>query len=225
MEVIRMAGRPIAWVTRAPADYMLLFVDDPEWRALRRHLLKFRDADEAGDALRSARGGRSGGHRGAGLLHAPRGGRAHPRPVRGSLHLSAAWADRGTISFGAVGDGSGTRAETEQGGHQMTARIAVSHGGDSPRCYQLAKQCPVCGEFRGKIGVLPSGGVMIDTRPLSCRCEAIPCRYCGPGTVRRPLTEHFDPERRAGSMPWFGYLVPCGNCQAAGRGPRVQMSA
>ena len=104
------------------------------------------------------------------------------------------------------------------------ARIVRSGGGDAPRCYRFERQCATCGELRGRINVLPGHGVYIDTRELSCRCVSIPCRYCEQGRVRRPLSEHCDPERRAGRMPWFGYLVPCGGCQAAGRGPRVQMS-
>ena len=85
-------------------------------------------------------------------------------------------------------------------------------------------QCPRCGEFLGRVNVLPPEGMMIDKRELRCRCEGIACRSCGTGMVQRPLSDHFDPERRAGHCHGFGYLVPCGACQAAGRGPRVLMS-
>jgi hypothetical protein len=100
----------------------------------------------------------------------------------------------------------------------------VSFGVEGPRCYRFEDQCPTCGEFRGKINVLPHGGVLVDTRTPNCRCVSILCRYCEDGRIGRPLAEHFDPERRAGRTRWFGYLVPCGNCQAHGRGPRVVMS-
>ena len=99
----------------------------------------------------------------------------------------------------------------------------LSWGGAAPPLLLLEKQCRRCGEFRGKIRVKPQGGMLLDSRELSCRCKSIPCRYCEDGSVRRPLSEHFDPERRSGHVPWFGYLVPCGSCQATGRGPEVWM--
>ncbi len=112
------------------------------------------------------------------------------------------WVDSGAIAFVAVGEGSGTSRETASGRRNVKARNVMAHGGETPRCYRFEEQCETCGELRGKINVLPAGGVMIDTRQLSCRCESIPCRYCEDGKVRRPLSEHFDPERRAGRMPW-----------------------
>ena len=218
-----MPDAQIAWVTHAPADYVLVFVDDPSGdHAVVR--ARCRDAEEARDAAT--------GLEGAELIGAEvRVYCTLPEDVERTVHhLSATPSvqiatDRGTLEFVAVGDGSGTTATTgRDDAEPVGAHLVVSTAGVVPRCYRLGDQCERCGEFHGKAIVLPRGGVMLDTRILTCRCDGIPCRYCHTGTVRRPMTEHFDPERRAGHMPWFGYLVPCGRCQAAGRGPRVIMS-
>jgi hypothetical protein len=217
-----MLVRPIAWVTHAPADYIMVFSEDP-------------DGEHAAVSARFASAHQA---QGAGL--ASEGAEIDERKlcayctlsgeadrVRERFHEASAletWVDRGTIAFVAVGDGSGTNPEVASRRRNVTARIVLSGGGHGPRCYRAKEQCPRCGEFLGPINVMPHGPMLIDTRELSCRCVSIPCRYCRTGRVRRPLTEHFDPERRAGRMPWFGYLVPCGGCQAAGRGPRVLMS-
>lgn len=104
-------------------------------------------------------------------------------------------------------------------------RLVRSAWGDRPRHCHVRGQCGRCGEFRGTVLVLPVGAMWLDKRELRCRCDGIPCRYCAEGVVRRPLAEHLDPELRSGHTPWFGFLVPCGGCQAAGRGPRVLLSA
>jgi len=222
MGVMVMAGGQYAWVNHAPADYMLVFSEHPGGE----HAVvsaRFEDEDQVRDAGRGLEGAELGdtelhvyctlpGEADRVLAHVQKG------PAR------AAWVERGEIAFVAVGEGSGTSSETASKRRDVTARLVLSGGGNAPRCYRFDDQCATCGEFHGKINVLPRGGVFIDTRWLSCRCDSIPCRYCPDGKVRRPLSEHFDPERRAGCVPWFGYLLPCGQCQAAGRGPRVLMS-
>jgi hypothetical protein len=223
MEVIRMADGQIAWVTHAPADYMLVFTEDPDGK----HAVVGARFDDEGD-LREAGQGLEGAEVAGRKLHVyctlpGEGDRVLVRlREAGSVET---WVDRGAMAFVAVGDGSGTKRDTVDNRREVTARAVLSRGGDAPRCYLIEGHCAACGEFRGRIAVLPQGAMMIDTRRLACRCESIRCRYCDGGKVRRPLSEHFDPERRAGCVPWFGYLVPCGSCQAAGRGPRVQMSA
>ena len=218
-----MSGsRNYAWVTRAPADYMLVFTGDPDGE----HAVvsaRFEDDEQARDAGRGLEGAELGDRELHVYCTLP--GEAD-RVLTGVRKTTAqeSWVDSGTLAFVAVGEGSGTSEETASNRRNVTARIVLAGGGQTPRCYRFEEQCEACGELRGKINVLPGGGVMIDTRQLSCRCESIPCRYCEDGKVRRPLSEHFDPERRAGRMPWFGYLVPCGRCQAAGRGPDVLMS-
>ena len=223
MEVIEMASDHFAWVTHAPADYMLVFVEDPDGE----HAVvsaRFEDQEQASKASRGLEGLEVGEERVRVYCTLP----GEPERVVARLREASARAasvERGTIAFVAAGDGSGTSTETATRPPKARARIVRSGGGDAPRCYRFERQCATCGELRGRINVLPGHGAYIDTRELSCRCVSIPCRYCEQGRVRRPLSEHCDPERRAGRMPWFGYLVPCGGCQAAGRGPRVQMSA
>lgn len=217
-----MIDRQFAWVTHAPADYMLVFTEDPEGE----HSVvsaRFEDQDE----LRAAGGSLEGAEVAETELHVYCSLPGEDEQVLARLRTASsveARVDRGKIAFVAVGSGTGTSSEAADGRRDVTARIVLSAGGDGPRRYVFESQCKACGEFRGKINVLPREGVIIDSRSLSCRCESIPCRYCEHGTIRRPLSEHFDPERRAGSVPWFGYLVPCGHCQAAARGPKVQMS-
>ena len=218
-----MAGRNFAWVTHAPADYLLVFTEDPNGD----HAVvsaQFENDDEAREASRSVEGAAVNGAQVAVYCTLPGEADLVLAHFRAGPAVSSE-CHRGTISFVAVGNGSATTSEGAAGtGRVVSARIVLSRGGDAPRHYLFDRQCPTCGEFRGKIHVMPGGGVLIDTRQLACRCESIPCRYCEEGRVRRPLSEHFDPERRAGCMPWFGYLVPCGGCQAAARGPRIQMS-
>jgi hypothetical protein len=219
MEVCAMPEGQFAWATHAPADYLLVFVPDPggEHAVVRA---RFPDGGDARDA-------------GAGLEGAELAGaelRVYctlPDEIERVLSRLSndsradVSKERGTVEFVAVGEGAARPAER---GGATSVRLVVARGGDAPRCYRFTEQCPRCGEFHGKVNVLPRGGVMIDTRELRCRCQGIACRYCQTGVIRRPLSDHFDPERRAGHAPWFGYLVPCGGCQAAGRGPRVIMS-
>jgi hypothetical protein len=216
-----MAAGPFAWVTHAPADYMLVFIEDPDGE----HAIvgaRFEDREQAVKASRGLKGLEVEDEWMRVYCTLP----GEPERALAQLQRLSASAsvERGRIAFVAVGDGSGTSSEVAGRRREARARIVRSGGGDIPRCYSFERQCATCGELRGKIHVLPGGGVYIDTRELSCRCVSISCRYCREGRVRRPLSEHFDPERRAGRMPWFGYLVPCGGCQASGRGPRVQMS-
>ncbi len=219
-----MSTGTIAWFTHAPADYMLVFrmdrdgehavasarFDDPELVRAATAAAEANSIDEDGMGL---------------CAYCTVPGEADS-VVAGYRDAGASetWIERGTVAFVAVGDGSTTDREAAGRRRDVAARVVVSEGGAGPRCYRLAKQCAVCGEFLGTIDVMPQGPMLLDTRELACRCTSIPCRYCDAGWVRRPLTEHLDPERRAGSVPWFGYLVPCGGCQVAGRGPRVQMS-
>ena len=217
-----MSGSSYAWVTQAPADYLLVFTEDPDGE----HAVvsaRFEDDEQVRDAGRGLQGAELGDSELHVYCTLPGEADKALTHLREAL-AQESWAESGTIAFVAVGEGSGTSGEAASGRRNVRARIVLSGGGDTPRCYRFEGQCEACGEFRGKINMLPSGGVMIDTRRLGCRCESIPCRYCHDGNVRRPLSEHFDPERRAGRMPWFGYLVPCGRCQAAGRGPDVLMS-
>jgi hypothetical protein len=222
MEVIGMPGDQFAWVTHVPADYMLVFTEEPDGE----HALvsaRFEHEGQVRDAGRALEGAELAERELRVYCTLP-GEAAHALAELRKASARATSIEPGTIDFVAVGDGSGTGSETARRCRDVNARIVLSRGGDGPRCYRFEEQCMACGEFRGKINVLHQGGVLIDTRALSCRCVSIPCRYCEGGKVRRPLSEHFDPERRAGRMPWFGYLIPCGSCQAAGRGPRVQMS-
>lgn len=75
--------------------------------------------------------------------------------------------------------------------------------------------------MRGRVNVMPGGGIDLDTRELSCACATVPCRYCRVGAVRRPLTEWAVPSQAGRHAPWFRYLLPCEDCQARGLGPRV----
>jgi hypothetical protein len=205
-----------------PADYILVFTEDPggEHATVRA---RFEDAAR----IREPGLGLEGAEIGERELFVYCTLPGETDRVVASLRqapVQEAWVESGRIAFVAVGEGCGTSTEAADRRRNVKARIVLSFGGETPRLYRFDGQCRACGEFRGKINVLPSGGTMIDTRQLACRCESIPCRYCEDGKVRRPLSEHFDPERRPGRMPWFGYLVPCGGCQAAGRGPVVLMS-
>jgi hypothetical protein len=217
-----MTGGQFAWVTHAPADYMLVFSKHSDGE----HAVvggRFEDHDQLREAARGLEGAEVDE---AGLnVYCTLPGEAEEMLARVRRDRArASWIETGTVAFVAAGDGSGASSETASTRQDASVRVVLSLGGNAPRCYRFDDQCTACGEFRGKINVLPGCGVLIDTRRLSCRCESIPCHYCQDGEVRRPLTEHFDPERRAGCTPWFGYLVPCGRCQAASRGPRVLMS-
>jgi hypothetical protein len=206
-----------------PADYIMVFAEDPGGE----HAIVGARLEDAA-RIREAGLGLEGAEIGERELFAYCTLPGETDRVLARLRrvpVQESWVESGTIVFVAVGDGSGTSSEAADGRRNVRARVVLSHGGEAPRLYRFDGQCRACGEFRGKINVLPSGGTMIDARQLACRCESIPCRYCKDGRVRRPLSEHFDPERRPGRMPWFGYLVPCGDCQAAGRGPDVLMSS
>ena len=223
MEVIDLSGKPFAWVTRAPADYMMVFVEDSEGE---HAVVSARYGDES--ELQGAANGLEGAEIAESELrvYCTLPGEADRVLARlQGTSAETAWINRGEIAFVAVGSGSGTSPEAADNRRNVDAQVVLSWGGEGPRRYALEEFCAECGEFRGRINVLPQGGMLIDTRLLRCRCEqSISCRYCEGGKVRRPLSEHFDLERRSGSAPWFGYLVPCGSCQVAGRGPRVQMS-
>jgi hypothetical protein len=218
-----MRDAQIAWVTHAPADYVLFFVADPvgDHVLVRGH---FSDGDAAWDAAAGLEGAEISGAEVR--AYCTLAGEAD----RVARHLSGApeactSQEGGTVEFVAVGGGGWTTAEAVGGdAEEVLGYLVLSRGGDVPRCYRCTEQCQNCGEFRGSVNLFPDGGLMLDKRELRCRCDGIPCRYCDTGVVRRPLSDHFDPERRAGHTPWFGYLVPCGACQAAGRGPRVVMS-
>lgn len=224
-----MANDQFAWVNRAPADYTMLFRAEPGGEhALVSGL--FEGREQARRACEDLEGGAAEDCRLDVYCTLP----DEPERVLALLseRTETASVVHGEVSFVAIGSGRdlsesrGDRvAEPGNGGEEAETRIIVGLGGDAPRCYRFERQCTTCGELLGRINVLPAGGMMVDTRELSCRCTSIPCRYCERGRVRRPHTEYLDPERRAGRMPWFGYLVPCGACQAAGRGPRVLMSA
>ena len=219
-----MSDRPFAWVTHAPADYLLVFTQDPDGP----HVVvgaRCEDEDEAWDTATGLEGAELSGAEIRVYCTVPGDvDRATEHFARAAAAAEVS-AQQGTVEFVAIGSGSGTtvRARGDDGG-STRAHLVISCDGEAPRCYRFTDQCERCGEFRGAISVMPRGAVMIDTRQLRCRCDSIPCHYCPTGTVRRPVSEHFDPERRAGHTPWFGYLVPCGRCQAAGRGPRVLMS-
>lgn len=212
-----------AWATHAPADYMMVFEQDPDGEEAVVNA-SFRGEEER----RSAAAGLEGVELSVGgtdlSVYCTLPG--EPEEVLATLEGRGGVGEieRGRISMVAVGDAEGTSSEAADGRRSVEARVVVSFGGAGPRIYRPDRECERCGEFLGKILVLPRGPVSLDSRLLKCRCTSIPCRYCGQGRVRRPLTEHFDPERRSGHVPWFGYLVPCGSCQVAGRGPRVILS-
>lgn len=217
-----MTGSRFAWVTHAPADYLLVFTEDPG----AEHAIvsaRFADEEQVREAGRGLQGAELDGSELRVYCTLPGEADQVLTHIR-KTPAQDSWVESGTIAFVAVGEGSGTSNETASNRRKVTARVVLAQGGNAPRCYGFEDQCQTCGEFHGKINVLPGPGVYVDTRRLRCRCESIPCRYCEDGKVRRPVSEHFDPERRAGRMPWFGYLVPCGRCQAAGRGPDVLMS-
>ena len=217
-----MTAGPYAWATHAPADYVLVFAEDPEGEHARvRAGFQGRDqAWAAGRGLEGVEVGDSELH-----VYCTLSGEADKVLAHlGGVPTQDPCVEKGTIAFVGASGGPGAGSESARRRRHVTACVVFSYGGDAPRCYRLDDQCNACGEFRGKINVLPRSGMYLDTRQLSCRCDSIPCRYCEEGNVRRPLSEHFDPERRAGCMPWFGYLIPCGHCQAAGRGPEVVMS-
>lgn len=210
------------WAVGAPPDFLLLFEEDAQGE----HALVRASFDSPEQAIDGA--------------HGLEGVELDSTEVRAYCTLpgeAARVADRldslarevktqpGTIKFLAIGGRSAEPADEPPSLRQATIRVVMSLSGSQPRHYSFDGQCERCGEFRGKIHVMPRPGVMLDTRELRCRCQSIPCRYCQTGTVRRPLSEHLDPERRSGHMPWFGYLVPCGLCQTSSRGPQVVMSA
>jgi hypothetical protein len=73
-----MTAVPFAWVTHAPADYMLVFTDDPdgEHAAVRARFEGEQRLREAGRGLGRCR---ALGDRAAGLLHPAGRGRGRPR--------------------------------------------------------------------------------------------------------------------------------------------------
>ena len=219
-----MTDTPRAWATHAPADYMMVFVGDSNGQ----HAVvnaRFRGRDELYEVSRGLEGAEIG-EKGEDLsVYCTLPGERDEVLTRLQTRARKAWIERGEISFVAVGDSEATSQDAANRRRKVDARVVLSWGGGAPRCYFFEGQCLRCGEFRGKIVVKPQGAMLLDTRQLSCRCTSVACRYCGEGRVRRPLSEHFDPERRSGHVPWFGYLVPCGNCQAAGRGPDIWMSS
>lgn len=102
----------------------------------------------------------------------------------------------------------------------------IEREGASSLDFRLAQleQCRDCGEVRGRavLGDDAEPDAELFGARLACRCQGVPCRYCELGTVRRPLTYSFDRETGIRHTPWFGYLLPCDDCQAAGRGPLVE---
>jgi hypothetical protein len=81
------------------------------------------------------------------------------------------------------------------------------------------RRCERCGEIRGRFLqalLLGYGGT------ITCICEGLKCRYCKRNRVRRPLTNYIgDDSIGSRHTAWFGYLIPCRECQALGRGPKV----
>lgn len=224
-----MANDQFAWVTRAPADYTMLFRAEPGGEHAVVSGL-FEGREQARRACEDLGGGAV--EDGKLDVYCTLPGEPERALTRLGERTERTSIVHGDVNFVAIGGGrdlSESRGDRAAGagnrGGKAESRIIVGLGGDAPRCYRFERQCSTCGELLGRINVLPAGGAMVDTRELSCRCASIACRYCEHGRVRRPHTEHLDPERRAGRMPWFGYLVPCGGCQAAARGPRVVMSA
>lgn len=46
-------------------------------------------------------------------------------------------------------------------------------------------------------------------------CDGIDCRRCALGRIRRPISDHFDPETgRFWHTPYFASIAPCEFCQA-----------
>jgi hypothetical protein len=64
--------------------------------------------------------------------------------------------------------------------------------------------CRFCGEVAGHLGEIKS----------TCLCEGIPCRSCGIGRVRRPISDTYDPA--TGSfwhVPYFMGMGACRGCK------------
>jgi hypothetical protein len=217
-----MSESGIVWLPEAPADYVLVFRGDPDGD----HSVvigTFPDSDNVFEVGKGLQGAELDGQ--SVRVHCTLAGEAERvRRLFSERGAIDARAERGTVAFVAVGSWRGTSQEILDRRREVTAHIVVSGGGEGARAHRFDRQCERCGEFQGQVLLAPRDGVMIDNRQLRCRCDSIPCRYCESGSVRRPLSEHLDPERRAGSTPWFGYLVSCGGCQIAGRGPQLQLS-
>ena len=191
-----MAAGQFAWVTHAPADYVMVFIEDPDGE----HAVvgaRFEDHEQAVVASRGFEGVELGDKQVRVYCTLP----GEPERVVARLREASARAasvERGTIAFVASGDDSGTSTETATTPRKARARIVRSGGGDAPRCYRFERQCATCGELRGRINVLPGHGVYIDTRELGCRCVSIPCRYCEQGRVQAAAQRALRPRAAGG---------------------------
>jgi hypothetical protein len=209
-----------AWFTHAPADHFLLFEDDPEGE----HVVVSARLDEQSrqELARRIEGGELTDESVRVYCTLP-GESEQVRQLLDDGGGHEITATRGTVCFLATA-GSPDGVEWDAG-EPVSVHVVAGLSGMGPRCYRFSGQCATCGELHGRVLPLPSGGVMLGlAQNLSCRCQGITCRYCRTGRVRRPLTEHCDPERRAGATAWYGYLIPCGACQTAGCGPDVILS-
>jgi hypothetical protein len=72
--------------------------------------------------------------------------------------------------------------------------------------------CEACGEIRGRAWVPGTGGAVY-LAESTCICGGIPCRRCGRGRVRRPISDHYDPrDGHFWHTPYFGHLAGCAEC-------------
>src|SRR5215218_1853809 len=127
-----MTGCQFAWVTHAPADYMLVFTEDPEGD----HAVvcaRFEHENELSDAGRGLEGTEVADNELRVYCTLP--GEAEVVLAEVRKAAASAWIDRGTVAFVAVGDGSGTSNEGASGRRKVTARIVLSGGGQAPRRY------------------------------------------------------------------------------------------
>jgi hypothetical protein len=74
--------------------------------------------------------------------------------------------------------------------------------------------CESCGEIRGETpGPLKEGQVGL--WKSTCLCEGPLCRSCGRNRIRRPVSNHYDPEDGDWwHVPAFVVLAPCRECRA-----------
>jgi hypothetical protein len=86
-------------------------------------------------------------------------------------------------------------------------------------------RCRRCGELKGEALVEDVSKGRLYARVL-CLCAGVPCAYCRPGMVRRPISDCYD--EAAGEVrhtPWFAYLIPCEDCRRRERaGERLRLS-
>src|SRR5687768_1935250 len=105
-----MTGRLIAWVNAAPADYMLVFVEDPDGEHAVVHA-RFGDEDGAESKAESRLEGFEIAENEVRVYCTLPGEPEQVLARLGEVGAEPTSVNRGTISFVAVGDGTGTNPE------------------------------------------------------------------------------------------------------------------